>query len=446
MQSKDWKGAMGYWQWLVVCTWMLLLPLQSLFAEEGYGMQDIELESGTSLTVNVFASDGESLVLWLPSERGTGSGLVPVALGLADRGHEVWVADLHESYMVPKGRTSLDDMPVEDMVLLLEEVKTRGFKTVALAADSRGAQLALKLATAWDEKHADSTLLSGFLFAYPHLISGAPEMGEDADYLPLARTALLPVYYLQPQFSPKYVRSEELAEILRSSGAQVFVHKLPGVQGGFHMRPLDHLTDTDIEQKEKLPGYYSRAIAMLQKLPRSQQKAVVIEEKAGDPVVRSRKEARLYPFKGDPKPPPLKLENLEGKQIDLADYQGEVVLVNFWATWCGPCVEEIPSLGRLVEKMGDKPFKVLTVNIGEPREQIEEFLEKVKADFPILLDTDGQTVRDWKVYAYPSNFLIDRRGVIRYAYRGALEWDAEEIIDTIKDTILDSAPTAYASQ
>ena len=82
--------------------------------------------------------------------------------------------------------------------------------------------------------------------------------------------------------------------------------------------------------------------------------------------------------------------------------------------------------------MKGKPFKVLAVNIGETREDIRLFLEKIPINFDVLLDSNGNAVRDWKVYAYPSNYLIDREGKIRYAYRGALEWDAPEVVATIE--------------
>ena len=73
------------------------------------------------------------------------------------------------------------------------------------------------------------------------------------------------------------------------------------------------------------------------------------------------------------------------------------------------------------------------MNVGESAREINEFKKKVKFDLPILLDSSGKAVQDWGVYAYPSNFLLDKNGIIRYAYRGALEWDSPVIINTISE-------------
>jgi predicted transcriptional regulator len=85
--------------------------------------------------------------------------------------------------------------------------------------------------------------------------------------------------------------------------------------------------------------------------------------------------------------------------------------------------------------MKGEDFEILTVNIGEDKDTINEFVIKVKFDLPILLDKDGIAVNDWKVYAYPSNFILDRYGEIRYAYRGALEWDSDSIVKAIEDLL-----------
>ena len=131
----------------------------------------------------------------------------------------------------------------------------------------------------------------------------------------------------------------------------------------------------------------------------------------------------------------LKLNTFDDKLMDISKYKGRVILLNFWASWCRPCVKEIPSLVRLQQQFDHDDFNIITINVGESKEQIVEFMKKVKLELPIMLDADGQAVKDWGVYAYPSSLVLDRKGVIRYAYLGALEWDSQSIINTIRELL-----------
>ena len=111
------------------------------------------------------------------------------------------------------------------------------------------------------------------------------------------------------------------------------------------------------------------------------------------------------------------------------------MLVNFWATWCPPCVEEIPSLQRLTERLAGKAFRVLTVDVGEDAATVRAFMEQFTVDFPVLMDPGGTAVRQWRVYAFPTSFMVDRSGVVRYSLFGALEWDAPEVVARIEELL-----------
>jgi len=134
-------------------------------------------------------------------------------------------------------------------------------------------------------------------------------------------------------------------------------------------------------------------------------------------------------------PPPLKLESLKGESVDLKDYQGKVVLVQFWATYCTPCRLEMPSMNKLMKKLEEQkiPFVILAVNMGETIEEIQKFVDVVKPDFTILLDPQGENVQAWNVFAAPSNFLIGPDGKIHYTLYGGVDWDSEEIVKAIQD-------------
>jgi thiol-disulfide isomerase/thioredoxin len=129
------------------------------------------------------------------------------------------------------------------------------------------------------------------------------------------------------------------------------------------------------------------------------------------------------------------LRELDGELIDLRAQRGKVVLLNFWTTWCPPCVEEIPSLGRLAKRLSDHPFRVISIDVGEEEQQVRDFLKEVPADFPVLMDPDGTTIDPWKIRAFPTSFVIDREGRMRYGYYGGLEWDDDEVVALIEQLL-----------
>jgi len=129
--------------------------------------------------------------------------------------------------------------------------------------------------------------------------------------------------------------------------------------------------------------------------------------------------------------PALELPDLEGKPHRLADYRGRVVLVNFWATWCVPCREEMPSIERLRASLQGRPFTVLAVNLAEPESRIRKFLEAVPVSFPVLLDRNAQTAKAWQARVLPATFIVGPDGVVRYQYYGELDWSKPEVRETI---------------
>jgi len=145
-------------------------------------------------------------------------------------------------------------------------------------------------------------------------------------------------------------------------------------------------------------------------------------------------EVHLPAWTGSPTQP-LALKDLNGRLHDLADYRGTVVLVNFWATWCQPCREELPSLARLRDAMRGRRFEVLTVNVAEGEPRVKGFLAEVPLRLPVLLDRDGEAQRAWEVRGLPATFLLDREGVIRFWYLGELDWAQPAILRTVESLL-----------
>ena len=125
--------------------------------------------------------------------------------------------------------------------------------------------------------------------------------------------------------------------------------------------------------------------------------------------------------------PALQLQDVDGKLHRLADYRGKVVLLNFWATWCAPCREEMPSMQSLRESLEGRPFAVLAVNVGEGERAARDFGDKMALRFPILLDRDMTTTRAWSARVLPASYVIGPDGKVAYSYLGAIDWSSPQV-------------------
>jgi thiol-disulfide isomerase/thioredoxin len=136
--------------------------------------------------------------------------------------------------------------------------------------------------------------------------------------------------------------------------------------------------------------------------------------------------------------PKLALADLAGGHADLGDMRGRVVVVNFWATWCVPCKEELPSLQRLRDRFAGKPVEVITVNYGEFPQRMRPFLEKEKVSLRVLLDTQKDAARDWGVGGLPMTFIIDSQGRARYSAFGELDWSIGEPVRLVEKLVAEA--------
>jgi peroxiredoxin len=116
--------------------------------------------------------------------------------------------------------------------------------------------------------------------------------------------------------------------------------------------------------------------------------------------------------------PDFTLRSVEGPNLRLKEQRGKVILVNFWATWCGPCREEMPHLNRLYEKYRASGFSLLGVNVDEDSRNAAGVASQLGVKFPVLLDSDKQVSKLYDLNAMPSTVLIDRDGKVRYMHRG----------------------------
>jgi peroxiredoxin len=129
--------------------------------------------------------------------------------------------------------------------------------------------------------------------------------------------------------------------------------------------------------------------------------------------------------------PDFTLKSRSGENLRLEDFRGQVVMLNFWASWCGPCRQEMPLMDTIYEQYKDLGFTVLAVNVDENREEAHRFLDKVPVSYPILYDPESRVSEQYNVQAMPTTVMIDRNGKARfvhYGYKPGYEDDYEKQI------------------
>jgi thiol-disulfide isomerase/thioredoxin len=133
--------------------------------------------------------------------------------------------------------------------------------------------------------------------------------------------------------------------------------------------------------------------------------------------------------------PGFTLPATDGRQVSLRQYQGKVVFLNFWATWCIPCREEMPSLERLHQTYQAQDLVILSIDLKESADQVKAFFQKHGLSFPALLDQDGSVFRDYLVAGMPTTYLIGRDGTMLARGVGGRDWLRAEALQLIQELI-----------
>lgn len=133
--------------------------------------------------------------------------------------------------------------------------------------------------------------------------------------------------------------------------------------------------------------------------------------------------------------PDFQLHSSTNTDLSLSGLKGQVVLINFWASWCGPCREEMPVLEQLYKKYKPAGFMLLGVNVEPKSADAEGFLKSTPVSFPILFDTDSKVSRLYEVSGMPSTVILDRTGKVRYVHHGYRPGEEGEYLDQIRSLV-----------
>lgn len=383
----------------------------------------ITLSSEQEVTVEEYGDkSAKHLVLWMHSERGIRSELQKTLAAISQQKTiRILMPDWLDSYYITPSRSALEKIPLQDVENLISHYSRQLNKpTDKLFIVASGRMNSLVLNATHHLQTQGNRSLGGIIMVSPYLHQGVPSIGKSLVYQKITEFSNLPIYIFQAERSPRFVPHFQLVKVLQKGGSQVYSHILPKVSGGFHARDIEDLTKADLEEKNAFPKQFSNALSLLY-----QTTAAPIKSLQNYPRhKRLKRLSKLHQINIETKK--LDLNDVYGQRHNINDYKGKVVLVSFWASWCGPCIEEMPSLVKLKEKYKDK-FEILAVNVREDVNTIKKFTEIMNINFPLLQDLDSQVTKDWKVYVYPSNYIIDKTGKARYAATGAMDWQEPEI-------------------
>ncbi len=388
-------------------------------------VESLEVGGESPIVYQRFAASGDRLLVWWPSEHGLNEGLQRVASTLAAAGVEVWIADPFTTWFLPTLSSSLDEIPRERCGSFLRVARAETQKRLFVIAHDRGARVLLECL-----RHAQQQGLQqidGVVLVTPDLYTHTPRPGRPGTFAPVARATNLPVFAVFTEKSVQKLYRDDIIAALTQGGSRVYHTFVDDARNRYFFRP--DASPQEQQAAGRLPQILSRALELLDRDDAPQPLAPLREDPT--PSAQTGTTRKLVAYTGTVRRRELVLPGLDGRTYALHEQRGKVVLVSFWATWCPPCVHELPSMVRLQSALADQPFQVLAVNLGEDAATIDAFLRARPVNFPVLLDAQSQEAQQWEVFAFPSSFLLDRQGVIRFGVAGALEWDDPAVIDTV---------------
>jgi len=419
-------------RWHVITTAVLFsLIVYQVPASTKAGIEKtVTLSSGEEVSVEVFGKTKQLKtrqlrILWIASTPGIKPRHRQVATNLAHNNMEVWLVDLAEALFLPHSTQTLRSIPASLVADLISSLSQDNQTPFLIVSSSYGAIPALRGIHAWQSQQRKQAKLIGAVLFSPNFFTHVPTLGGNPKFIPELEVTNVPVYIYQ---AAKNGNRWHLAAVLDAlqQNATVYTEILPGVTSLFYDE--DQAVET-LAVLQSMPQRINRAATILARHD-TPQVAIPISTKVAMSS-SSGLDSKLKPYRGNIQPQPFSLRDANGKPFEVKRFQGRVTLVNFWASWCPPCVEEIPSLNRLKQEMQGKAFQLISINYAESPQHVREFMRKVAVDFPVLVDPDGKLSAQWKVVAFPSTFVIGPDGRIHYGANAAIHWDAPEVVQQL---------------
>lgn len=418
-------------------TGLLLTFMPTVNAEDASVTQSLMTSSGEEITFELFKSTLEPLnknialrILWIAPSFGIDPRHRQTAEALAKQGTEVWLVDLADALFLTKGATSMRKIPgqlVAELINLLSDYNDDPAE-VLVVSNTYGAIPSMRGIHAWQTQKTKPAGLIGAVLFSPSFFSHVPELGIEPDFIPELTATNIPVYIFQAANNGN--RWHLPAALKELKHATVYVELLNDVLSVFYKKDRSPQSLTRFKNAPKM------ILRAAKQLRQHDMPLISLPLKPAKNIANSSGlNTRLKSYKGVVKPSTITLRAASDQLFDIKNYQGKVTVINFWASWCPPCVEEIPSLNRLKKIMQGEPFQLISINYAETAEKTRDFLKRVNVDFPVLLDPGGQLTGRWKVIAFPSTFVIGPDGKIHYGVNAGIHWDTEDVVQQINNLL-----------
>lgn len=428
---------------LVLAT-SLLFGLLCFSAVQAEQLREVPItETRETLDVKIFPAQGETQqrLIWLTNQYGNFRGENTLAHALTRRGMEVWQVDILESLFLTREDDDIRGLDGANVAGLIQQAADEDDVVLAIGGVDRMAVPILRGVRLWQQQTDDINRLAGSVLMFPNLYRGTPVAGEDPEFLGIVHATNQPVMILQPQRGVYANRLYTLREALEAAGSPVFSQNLPDVADYFFVEIVEERPDSleyiyevtdsaaDAEAFMQLPEQITQAVTLLQQTPRSET-VLEIDPNLTTTIARQTGLVAVEPRKA----PDFDLPGIDGVDYGLDDGFEGVRLVNFWATWCPACVEELPSMERLSQAFDDD-LRMYGIAYQQSADHLRDFLEDYDVTFPIPVDDDGAVAKEYGAFAFPTSFLVDHNGMIRYSVNAGIIWDTPEIKQLVQDLV-----------
>lgn len=397
----------------------------------------LDTDHGEEITVHqypaTFSDSQKPLLIWFTEGYAERNSFKQLITRFNDAGYDIWQIDLLESYFIERTPTNIRKLKGDGVAAVLEHAQQQA-KAFIPVSTGRMSLILLRGLRQWqlaEQPQSGVGKMQQTVLFFPNLYNAPEQAGDAPEFFPIVSASSLPITIVQPSEGTFKWKLPELVDALQQHNSRLTLVSVPKVRDWYFLRRSAN--EVEKQASEKLIGDFGKWLAVATEQtdnkfqPQTEIKAAQITTgKKGLVPIQARSATDF------------ELRDTFGKSLKFSDKSGKVILLNFWASWCPPCVKEIPSMNRLAESFDAAKFEIVSVNFKESPQTIREFLKKVKVDFPVLIDQDGKTSAEYEIFSFPSSFLIDANGQIRYSVNAAIEWDDEQIKQQIQTLIDDN--------